>query len=274
MQDHDQPSTPPPPTPIADGVVAIVLAAGGSSRMGSVDKMWADLGGAPVIARALCAMAETPGVAAVIAVAPAERHAAIAALLEGRGVRVRCVPGGARRQDSVAAGIAAAPDAAWYLVHDGARALVTPALAARVLDAARVHGSAVPGVPVVDTVKRVHPAIGPGAEAVLETINRAPLRAIQTPQAFRGDLLRRAHAEVTADATDDAAMVERLGLPVVVVAGDATNIKVTTPVDLVVARALLAARNAALVTDAGTADAPITDAPMTDARTPQRSGEE
>ena len=78
-----------------------------------------------------------------------------------------------------------------------------------------------------------------GVEAVRGTIDRRPLRAIQTPQAFRANLLRLAHAEVTADVTDDAAMVEHLGLPVVVVPGDATNIKVTTPADLAVARALI-----------------------------------
>ncbi|MEI6136791.1 MAG: 2-C-methyl-D-erythritol 4-phosphate cytidylyltransferase [Chloroflexota bacterium] len=228
----------------SDGVVAIVLAAGTSSRMGGIHKIWADLDGAPLIARPLRALAATPGVEVVVAVAPRERHAAIVALLDGCNVQVRCVEGGARRQDSVAAGIAAAPDAAWYLVHDGARALVTPALATLTLEAARAHGAAVPGVPIADTVKRVQPG-NPGGregERVLGTIERGPLRAIQTPQAFRGDLLRRAHAEVTNDATDDASMLEHLDLTVVVVAGDATNMKVTTPADLEVARVLLAQR--------------------------------
>ena len=232
--------------PPGDEVVAIVLAAGSSSRMGGVDKIWADLNGTPLIAHALHALARTPGVTTVVAVAPAPRHAALAALLDGCGVRVRCVEGGARRQDSVAAGIAAAPHAAWYLVHDGARALVTPALATRVLQAARTHGAAVPGLPVADTVKRVQPvpggASGEEVEAVRGTIDRAPLRTIQTPQGFRGDLLRRAHAEVTGDATDDAGMVERLDLPVVVVRGETTNLKVTTPDDLAIARILLAQR--------------------------------
>ncbi len=241
------PAPHPMSAPAEGAVVAIVLAAGRSTRMGGVDKIWTELGGAPLIAHALRAMAETPGVEMIVAVAPQERHAAIAGLLDGWDVNVRCVTGGARRQDSVAAGIAAAPDASWYLVHDGARALVTTGLAARVLSAARAHGAAVPGLPVADTVKRV--GIGtertPGAddiEHVIETVERTALRAIQTPQAFRGDLLRRAHAEVREDATDDAGMVERLGLPVVVVSGDAMNVKVTTPADLAVARVLLAHR--------------------------------
>lgn len=244
-------TTPQMPHPLsapAEGsVVAIVLAAGNSSRMGGVDKMWAEIGGAPLIAHSLRAMAETPGVEMVVAVAPEDRHAGIIGLLDGWDVNVRCVVGGARRQDSVAAGIAAAPEATWYLVHDGARALVTTGLAARVLSAARVHGAAIPGVPLTDTVKRVQPIEGDAgasgdAERVRGTIDRTALRAIQTPQAFRGDILRRAHLEVTADVTDDASMLEHLDLPVVVVRGDATNIKVTTPADLAIARALMAQR--------------------------------
>ena len=239
----EQPAIHPMSAPAEGAVVAIVLAAGSSSRMGGIDKIWAELGGAPLIAHALRAMAETPGVETVVAVAPAERHVALAGLLDGWDVHVRCVEGGARRQDSVAAGIAAVPDAAWYLVHDGARALVTTGLAARVLSAARVYDAAIPGVPIADTVKRVQPIDGArDIEAVRGTIDRAPLRAVQTPQAFRGDLLRRAHTEITADVTDDAAMVEHLGVPVVLVPGDPTNIKVTTPADLAIARVLLAQR--------------------------------
>lgn len=238
-----QPAIHPMSAPAEGAVVAIVLAAGSSSRMGGVDKIWVELGGAPLIAHALRTMAETPGVELVVAVAPPERHQAIAGLLDGWDVNVRCVSGGARRQDSVAAGIAAAPDAAWYLVHDGARALVTTGIASRVLSAARVHGAAIPGMPIADTVKRVQPIDGArDVEAVRGTVDRGPLRAIQTPQAFRGDLLRRAHAEVTADVTDDAAMIEHLGLPVVVVPGETTNMKVTTPADLAIARVLLAQR--------------------------------
>ena len=253
---EEQAFTPHPLSAPAEGaVVAIVLAAGSSARMGGIDKLWAELGGAPLIAHSLRAMAETPGVEMVVAVAPAARHAGIAGLLDGWDVNVRCVEGGARRQDSVAAGIAAAPEAAWYLVHDGARALVTTGLAARVLSAARVHGAAIPGLPITDTVKRVQAGEAGSdiGERVIDTIDRAPLRAIQTPQAFRGDILRRAHAEgvrfegtgaVGNDATDDASMVERLGLPVVVVAGEPTNIKVTTPADLTIARMLIGQRQA------------------------------
>ena len=222
--------------------VAILLAAGTSQRMGDIDKLWTDLGGEPVIGRSLGVLASHPAVDRVLVVAPAARHEALCALAPA-GAVVRCVEGGARRQDSVAAGLAAAAGAAWYLVHDGARPLIDDALVSRVLEGARAGGeagAAVPGVAVSDTVKRVA-ATG----RVEETLERASLRAIQTPQAFAGALLRRAHAEVQADATDDAAMVEALGASVVVVAGEDANVKITTPADVAVAAALLAARDAA-----------------------------
>ncbi len=216
-------------------VVAILLAAGSSERMGELDKLWADLGGRPVIARSMEPLASA-GIDHLVIVAPAARHADLAALAPS-GLDVTCVEGGARRQDSVAAGIAAAPEATWYLVHDGARPLASAALAERVLAGAREAGAAVPGVAVADTVKRVD-----GADRVETTLDRTSLRAIQTPQAFEGAVLRRAHATIVEDVTDDAAMVEALGGPIAVVDGERANLKLTTPDDLAVARALLAQR--------------------------------
>ncbi len=217
-------------------VVAIVLAAGRSTRMGGDDKLAGDLNGRPVIAYALEVLGSLDRLATLVIVASEERHSELR-LLAPSGIEVRCVVGGDRRQDSVAAGIAAAPDAAWYLVHDGARPLVTRELADRVLVGARSHGAAVPGIPVSDTLKQVDED-----GLVLATVDRASVRAVQTPQAFAGDLLRRAHAAVTDDVTDDAAMVEALGEPVVVVEGDPANLKVTRPIDLDLARSLLAER--------------------------------
>ena len=217
-----------------DDVTVILLAAGSSSRMGGADKLWADLGGAPLIARSLRTLAATRGVTRLVIVAPAERHAALLEIAAATSVDAVCVEGGARRQDSVAAGIAAAPDAAFYLVHDGARPLVSPEVVARVLAGARETGAAVPAVPVTDTIKRVD-----GGGRVEETVDRSSLRAVQTPQGFAGEVLRRAHAELHDEATDDASVVERLGLPVAVVEGDPANLKVTTPADLAVAGALL-----------------------------------
>ena len=219
-----------------DDVVAIVLAAGRSTRMAGGDKLWAELDGAPVIAHALRSLSTIEDLAALVIVGPEQRHEELRRLVDA-DVEVRCVVGGDRRQDSVAAGIAAAAAAAWYLVHDGARPLVTRELAARLLEAARAHGAAVPGVPVADTLKRVD-----DDGRVFETVDRTTVRAVQTPQAFSGALLRRAHADVTDDVTDDAAMIEAIGEPVYVVEGDAANLKVTRPIDLELARLLLARR--------------------------------
>lgn len=243
------PTTPAP----TDHVAIILLAAGSSRRMRGADKLAAELAGEPLAVHALRTLAAVIGVRTVIIVAPAARGRALVAAAGAEfgdraehPIAVRRVEGGARRQDSVAAGIAAAPDADWYLVHDAARPLVTVTLAEAVLAGARASGvGAVPAVAVSDTIKRVD-----GEGRVLETLDRAPLRAVQTPQAFAGDVLRRAHRAIHDDVTDDAGMVERLGLPVIVVAGDPTNIKVTTPADLELARALIRVR-----IDAGAANA-------------------
>jgi 2-C-methyl-D-erythritol 4-phosphate cytidylyltransferase len=143
------------------------------------------------------------------------------------------VAGGATRSESVRAGLAAVPDTADIIVvHDAARPLATDALFAAVIDAVRNGAdAAIPGVAVTDTVKRVE------GERVIETLDRSQLVAVQTPQAFRADALRKAHG-VGGDATDDAALVEAAGGTVVVVPGEPGNIKVTTPADLRVAEAL------------------------------------
>ncbi len=231
----------------AAGVVAILLAAGASARMAGAappdaEKAWAELGGAPLLARPLAMLAGLPGVERVVAVTPASRHAQLVRLAADARAPLSCVEGGARRQDSVAAGVAADPDAAWYLVHDAARPLASRELALAVLAAAQEHGAALPGVPVVDTIKEIDPA-----GRVLATPARERLRAAQTPQAFRGELLRRAlaaaaapGAAAAAEATDCASLVERLGELVWLVPGEAANVKVTTAADLDRVRAAVA----------------------------------
>jgi len=221
-----------------DVVAAIVLAAGRSVRMGTEDKLWADLNGQPVIGRTVRGIAAMPELDVLVIVAPQVLHERLASLVPARdGLEVRCVAGGARRQDSVAAGLAAVIEADWVLVHDGARPLVTAELCAVVLAAARERGAAVPVLPVTDTLKRVDED-----GLILETIDRASVRAVQTPQAFDAMRLRAAHAVTERDATDDASMIEAGGGTVVVVEGDPANLKLTTPTDLVIARALVAAR--------------------------------
>jgi 2-C-methyl-D-erythritol 4-phosphate cytidylyltransferase len=151
-------------------------------------------------------------------------------------VRVTVVAGGAERGDSVAAGLAALSDRVGIvLVHDAARCLTPADVFGRVVDAVR-HGAVavVPGVPVVDTIKVVD-----SAGRVVATPERSQLRAVQTPQGFRRDVLERAHAE-SSEATDDAGLVERLGETVLVVEGDPRALKVTTPADLEAAARILA----------------------------------
>jgi 2-C-methyl-D-erythritol 4-phosphate cytidylyltransferase len=143
------------------------------------------------------------------------------------------VTGGDSRAASVRAGLAVVPDTADVIVvHDGARPLATPALFGTVVDAVIAGAdAAVPGLAVVDTLKRVE------GDAVTATVERDGVVAVQTPQAFRADVLRRAHAS-RSDATDDAGLVELLGATVRVVPGEPRNIKVTTLADLELARAL------------------------------------
>jgi 2-C-methyl-D-erythritol 4-phosphate cytidylyltransferase len=144
------------------------------------------------------------------------------------------VPGGFRRRDSVQRGLDALPaDVDCVLVHDAARPLVTVGLIERLVQRFAIGDvdGVIPAVPLVDTVKRVD------GEAVVATVDRSALVSVQTPQAFRLSSLRSAHAVDDADATDDASMVERNGGTVVQVMGDAKNLKITLPDDLVVARA-------------------------------------
>jgi 2-C-methyl-D-erythritol 4-phosphate cytidylyltransferase len=207
--------------------LAIVLvAAGASTRMGC-PKLWADLGGQPLLAWAVAAV-QTIRPSELILVVSADRVAEAARLAP----EANTVPGGLRRRDSVAAGLAAST-ATWLAIHDAARALAPVELFHRGLDAAQATGAAVPGVPLKDTIKRVANA------RVVGTPVRAEHVAVQTPQVFRRDLLVRALALTDDDVTDEAVLVERLGISVAVFPGDERAFKITTPLDLAFARAIL-----------------------------------
>lgn len=237
------PGTPPGPEDFAPPAQLglIVVAAGRGERLGQ-DKAWVPLGGRPLVAHSLGALARPP-VERVVLVVAAERLAAGRALAAQAAVPTIAVVGGARRQDSVRAGLLALGPCAWVAVHDAARPFADHALLLRTLEAARATGAAVAAVPVQDTIKRVRDG------RVVETLARAELWAAQTPQVFRGPLLARAHREATTEATDDATLVERLGVPVAVAAGAYVNIKVTTPDDLVLARLLWQQRAGAAAGD-------------------------
>lgn len=216
-------------------VAVIVTAAGSGTRLGApVPKALVALAGEPLVVHAVRA-ARASGIAShVVVTAPPTHVDEFRALLAPEDAVV--VPGGATRQESVAAGLAALPDDAdVVLVHDAARALAPPSLFAAVAAAvASGHRAVVPGLPVVDTIK----AVGPG-DRVAVTLDRSTLRAVQTPQGFERALLERAHAEATgAAASDDAGLVEALGEDVWVVPGSEQALKVTTPADLASAEAL------------------------------------
>ena len=218
------------PLPPAHRVGAVIVAAGASTRMQGADKTLADLGGEPLIARAVDAFEQCAAVGAIALVAAERNLDAIAALRIAKGWRKTMppLPGGARRQDSVRIGLhALPPECEWALVHDGARPFVTSLMIEDGLRAAADTGAAIAVVPAFDTVKRV------AADGrVIETLDRSELAMTQTPQVFRRDILERAHAEITADVTDDAAMVERMGVEVRTFDGARSNIKVTSPEDM------------------------------------------
>jgi 2-C-methyl-D-erythritol 4-phosphate cytidylyltransferase len=207
------------------------------------DKIWLDVGGVPLLGHTLAAVGAAGLFDSVTVVLPRAawdraRDLAAAAGIDALGL----VEGGERRQDSVRAGLELVGAASLVCVHDAVRPLCPPALFAAVVDAARRHGAATAAVPVVDSVKRVRREAD-GLPTVAETVARADLVAVQTPQAFDAALLRRAHAAALRDgivADDDCALVERLGAAVAVVEGDPRNLKVTRPADLAVLRAALA----------------------------------
>jgi 2-C-methyl-D-erythritol 4-phosphate cytidylyltransferase len=204
--------------------------------MGGPDKLFAPLGGRPLLAHTLAAFQDCPAVDRVVLVLAAESLAQGLALAEEEGfskIRTVC-PGGRRRQDSVREGLEVLGSCAWVVVHDGARPLVTPRLIEEGLAAAQETGAAVCALPAQDTVKRVD-----AQGRVLRTLDRRRLWLIQTPQVFRYDILRQAHKRSRRPATDDAALVERLGHRVQVYPGSPRNLKVTTPEDLALAEALL-----------------------------------
>jgi 2-C-methyl-D-erythritol 4-phosphate cytidylyltransferase len=220
-------------------VGAIVVAAGRSTRMG-LDKLWAELGGRPVLAWSLATLAGCAALDRLVVVASADRLDD-AWRLVGRTVparlRARTVPGGDRRRDSVAAGLVALEECAWVLIHDAARPFLSPEVVSRGLAAVTVTGACVSGLPARDTIKRVA-----ADRTVVETPPREQLWAVQTPQLFRRDLVLAALAASDDDATDEAALVELIGGRVRVFEGAASCFKITTPDDLEVARALLAVR--------------------------------
>lgn len=228
----------------AASTVALIPAAGSGTRLGAgIPKAFVDLAGRTILQRSVDGVLAA-GIGHVVVAVPADLVEATRSDVPDAQV----VVGGSARSDSVraclAAAVAGSSDPDVVLVHDAARALTPPGVFARVVDAVRSgHDAVIPAVPVTDTLKRVDVD-----GTVVATVDRAPLRAVQTPQGFRPEALVRAHAS-SADATDDAGLVEALGMRVHVVAGDLMAFKITTEWDLRLARMLC---------EQGAAAAPVT----------------
>jgi 2-C-methyl-D-erythritol 4-phosphate cytidylyltransferase/2-C-methyl-D-erythritol 2,4-cyclodiphosphate synthase len=216
---------------------AIIVAAGSSARMGGPDKLLLDVGGRPLLAHTLAALAAAPEVATLVVVTTPDRRRTLDAggwLPTDR--QIVFAEGGQRRHDSVRAGFEAlersVPDPAGErvaLVHDGARPLVSAELVRAVVNATVEHGAAIPVVPIADTLKRVIDG------RIETTVDRSALAAAQTPQGVRRGILRRALAAPEAaagDWTDEAALLEACRIAVHVVPGDRANLKVTVPADV------------------------------------------
>lgn len=222
---------------------ALVPAAGSSRRMEGTNKLMEPLEGAPVLVRTLTSLQLAEGIDEIVVAAREEELVEVSRLCRTYGINkcTKVVRGGESRIHSVLlAALEASPEASLLAVHDGARPLVTPALVDRVVYAAANCGAAAPAVPVKDTVKLVR-----GDGSVEQTLERDSLRAVQTPQVFEASLLKaalQAALESGVPVTDDCSAVERLGKVVFLVEGEEENLKITTPVDWILAEAILKAR--------------------------------
>ncbi|MET7748504.1 2-C-methyl-D-erythritol 4-phosphate cytidylyltransferase [Micromonospora sp. NPDC005367] len=217
-------------------VAVLVPAAGAGVRLGpGRPKALRLLAGEPLLVHAVRRLAAARSVHTIVVAAPVAEVEAVRELL-APVAPVSVVPGGAERQESVAAALAAVPPGPEIvLVHDAARALTPPDLVEAVAAAVRAGRPAViPVLPVVDTIKEV----GAG-EVVLGTVDRSALRAVQTPQGFRRSVLTAAHAAAGDALTDDAGLVEKQGVPVSCVPGSEYALKITRPFDLALAEHLL-----------------------------------
>ena len=221
-----------------DGL-AVVLAAAGSSRRLGFDKLFTPVLGKTIFQTCLERIMASPRVQQIVIVSGPDNEPTIARLLPPeaqRSIPIQIVPGGAERQDSVRAGLAAVDPALGYvMIQDAARPFVTPELIEKVFAAAKAHGAAVCGQPSIDTLKHVTEAdAADGTRAVVQTLDRALIWGVQTPQIFSRQLLLDAYAAVAAagqQVTDDTAAVEAFGKPVVIVPNNDLNLKVTRKTD-------------------------------------------
>jgi 2-C-methyl-D-erythritol 4-phosphate cytidylyltransferase len=223
-------------------ISALIVAAGQGLRMGSAQrKQYLQLCGSPVLVHTLRVFDGCPDIRSIVVVVPSsemefcKKEILPSASLESE---VKLIAGGRRRQDSVFNGLQYLGDAEGVvLIHDGVRPLVPMTMIRDCIQGALQWGACIPGLQAVDTLKQID-----SQGRILRTMPRESIWMAQTPQAFSLSIIRRAHLEARRtgrEATDDASLVEALGVPVHVIAGSRENIKITTPEDLAVAEALL-----------------------------------
>jgi len=212
-------------------ITAIIAAGGQGKRMGQPKQMLF-LAGKPMLYWTIEVFRSVPSVSEIIVAAHRDYLEAISAL------NVGVVEGGNERQDSVQNALGLVPKGTdLVLIHDGARPLVSRKIIESAIEEAQIHGAAVVGVPVKDTLKKV------GDDSLISnTVDRRGLWQVQTPQVFKYDIITRAYQNAKLNATDDSKLVEDLGIKVKMVMGSYENIKVTTPEDLKIAEAILGAR--------------------------------
>ena len=216
---------------------AVIVAAGTASRMGGIDKVMAELEGEPMILRTVRTFQTCDAISEIVIVTREDLILPIMHLCVGLEKVKAVVAGGSSRQESVERGLNALSNKVKLVaVQDGARPLITHAVIDRTVRAAHSYGAAAPAIPVKDTIKVVTGGV------VKETPDRKSLQAVQTPQVFDLAILKGAlkkAKEDNAEVTDDCSAVERLGMSIKIVEGDERNIKVTTPMDLAIAKLLL-----------------------------------
>jgi 2-C-methyl-D-erythritol 4-phosphate cytidylyltransferase len=215
--------------------VALLLAAGRGERLaGDRPKAFLELGGRTLLEHAVAAVEACPDVGGHVVAAPQGWEPEAERIGRRSGKHLAVVPGGPSRRASVEEALAAIPEGFDVVIcHDVARPLASPKLFSTILGPLERAEGAIPVLPVTDTVKRVAEGV------VMETVPREGLALAQTPQAFRRHALQAAHQRDIGDATDDAVLLERAGFRVAVVAGEPSNLKITAPEDLRLARALL-----------------------------------
>lgn len=217
---------------------AVIVAAGSSSRMG-FDKLLAEVGGMPVIVRCIEAFQQAPSIAEVVVVTREDLVPEVARLCQvfQQAKVSKVIRGGENRTQSARLGtLEARQDTPLIAIHDGARPFVPVQVIEDAVAQAAKNGAAAPAVPVKDTIKAAENGL------VTQTLDRSTLYAVQTPQVFDASLIRAALQKALdegAELTDDCAAVERLGMKVVLTAGDERNIKLTTPIDLIVGENLV-----------------------------------